>query len=137
MISFFPSRFLLFLCLLLSIVACQSNNESQDSSGDTTIAKVLSVTEFEQALQRHPNAQLIDVRTPEEVAQGAIENAVNYNFRDSDFGEQIKQLDPQKTTFVYCKSGGRSGKTTKLLKQAGFKEVYDLQGGYTAWRAAH
>lgn len=134
MIGSSTSPFFLFLALFLT--ACQTNSQDQAKGADATIAKVLSVSEFAQALQDHPDAQIIDVRTPEEVSQGAIERAVNYNFYDDNFGEMIKQLDVEKTTFVYCKSGGRSGKTTKLLKEAGFREVYDLQGGYTAWSAA-
>lgn len=98
-------------------------------------SQVLSVTQFEQALQKAHDPQLIDVRTPKEVAEGKIQNAINYDFYGENFQDQMKTLDPNKPTFVYCKSGGRSGKTATMLQGMKFKEVYDLDGGFTAWKA--
>ncbi len=128
--------FLFFL--LFSLAACQSSTQQNTSNGTAAKAsKILSVADFEKGIQAASNIQLIDVRKPEEVAAGAIEGAVNYNFYDADFEEKIKTLDANKAIYVYCKSGGRSGKTVQLLNSLGFEEVYDLKGGFTAWKAAH
>jgi rhodanese-related sulfurtransferase len=81
------------------------------------------------------NGQLIDVRTPEEFAAGHLEGAVNINFFDDNFEDQIKQLDRSKTVFVYCKSGGRSGKASNMMQALEFEKIYDMAGGYTAWSA--
>jgi len=76
----------------------------------------------------------VDVRTPEECSAGMIEGAVNINFYDADFKDQISALDRDKTTMIYCRSGGRSGKAAEVLEELGFKVVYDLSGGYMNWK---
>ncbi|GJM30612.1 MAG: hypothetical protein DHS20C17_32470 [Cyclobacteriaceae bacterium] len=81
------------------------------------------------------NLQLIDVRTPEEVAEGTIDGAQNIDFRDPKFKQQIATLDKTKPIAVYCGAGGRSGKTSQLLEELGFQEIYDLTGGFTQWEA--
>ena len=52
------------------------------------------------------------------------------------FEERVKYLDKNKTLLVYCAAGGRSGQAAVWLKEQGFKEVVNLQGGITAWNAA-
>lgn len=87
-----------------------------------------------QKLQAQGDLQLVDVRTPEEVAEGKIDGAQNINFRDPKFKEEISTLDKNKPIAVYCGAGGRSGKTSTLLQELGFKEIYDLSGGFTQWK---
>ena len=99
---------------------------------DAVINKVVSAAEFKELLSA-AGAQVIDVRTPGEVAQGAIEGATNFDFYEADFKDNMAGLDKEKPVLVYCKSGGRSGKTAAMLKDMGFKEVYDLEGGYSNW----
>jgi rhodanese-related sulfurtransferase len=77
---------------------------------------------------------LIDVRTPEEFAEGHIEGAKNINFHSNDFLAQFSQLDREKPVYLYCKSGNRSGKAAKELADMGFKRIVDLKGGYLAWK---
>ena len=63
---------------------------------------------FEKALS-DVNAQIIDVRTSKEFAEGHIEKALNIDVTQSDFIEKAKkQLDKSKTSYVYCRSGRRS-----------------------------
>ena len=128
-------KFTMMLGFVFCLMACQNNSPNQNQT-TSVVTQVLSVNEFAKGLEAGADVQLLDVRTPEEVSGGKIENAMNCNFYDSDFREKIKQLDPEKATYVYCKKGGRSAKAAKLLEQAGFKEVYDLDGGYQAWHAA-
>jgi len=73
------------------------------------------------------------VRTPAEVSKGSLEGAVNIDFRSTDFATQINTLDKSKPVFIFCQSGGRSGKSYKKMKELGFSEVYDMEGGYGAW----
>lgn len=76
---------------------------------------------------------LVDVRTPAEYAAGHIDNALNMNWYDSDFTEQIQSISKDKTIYIYCKKGGRSAKAAKLLDSLGYKNVVDLEGGYDAY----
>lgn len=78
----------------------------------------------------HP---LIDVRTPEEFAQGHIEGAQNHNLYDANFIDQFKTFDKEKPLLLYCRSGNRSGRAAKRLDSLGFIKLYDLQGGFIAW----
>ena len=80
------------------------------------------------------NVQIIDVRTPEEYTIGIIGNATNINIYDDIFKAQLKDLDPDIATLVYCAKGGRSANAAKMMADMNFKEVYDLKGGYSAWK---
>ncbi len=80
-------------------------------------------------------ATIIDVRTPEEYAEGHLENAVNIDFKAASFSEEVGKLDKSNPYLVYCKSGVRSAKSVTLMKELGFKDVADLNGGITKWIA--
>lgn len=97
---------------------------------------LLTPEAFQKKLIATPKAQLIDVRTPGEYTQGHLLKSTNINFNDPGFARNIGSLDKTKPVFVYCQVGGRSGKAAKLLIDKGFKEVYDMQGGYSKWSAA-
>lgn len=76
---------------------------------------------------------LIDLRTPEEYEEGHIEGSVNIDFFANDFETEIAKLDKNKPVYIYCASGGRSGKTFKLMKEKEFSTVYHLPIGYNGW----
>ena len=124
---------ILFLVLVVSLTNC-SNSTAQQQAAQTANPALLAPDDFETKAAQ-AGTQLVDVRTPEEYQAGHIGNALNINFRDADFKEKMDKLDKSKPVAVYCGVGGRSGKTVTLLNQLGFKTVYDLQGGITAWRA--
>ena len=77
--------------------------------------------------------QLIDVRTTNEFNRGHIKNAVNINYYDGNFYEQMSKLDKNKELYIYCRSGNRSGRAAAKLKEQGFTKIYDLQGGILNW----
>ncbi len=87
-------------------------------------------------LMNNPDVVILDVRTPREVAQGAIEGAVNINLYEPDFDQKIEKLDKSKTYLVYCRSGHRSVTASNKMLSKGFTKVYNLLGGYNAWSAA-
>ena len=95
--------------------------------------KSVDVTEFKTTLEKTTDAQLLDVRTPGEFAGGHISNAKNVDWNGSDFDTQVANLDKEKPVFVYCLSGGRSKKAASHLKDLGFKNIIELNGGYLAW----
>lgn len=96
----------------------------------------LDVRSFNETMRRTPAKTVLDVRTAQEVAGGTLPGAVNIDYFASDFTNQLGRLDKTKPVFVYCAVGGRSGKATQQLQQAGFKTIYNLSGGMQAWQQA-
>lgn len=76
---------------------------------------------------------ILDVRTPEEVAQGCIANASTINLYDQDFEEKINLIPKDKEICVYCKVGGRSAEAVKILEKNGFNKIYNLRNGILEW----
>lgn len=121
----------LILYIILGLFAC-CGTAKKDS-----VAVVLSVNDFKSKMIEHNQGfVLLDVRTPDEVALGKIPGATNVDFYSEGFDQYLEGLNKEKTYFVYCGGGVRSGKTATRLEQMGFKEVYDLRGGFSAWREA-
>lgn len=110
--------FLLISSLFFFLVGCAQS-------------KTKPITEVSQ--NEFNNVILVDVRTPEEYESGHIEKAININWFDSDFADQIRSIDKEKTIYLYCKKGGRSAKAAELLGSMGYEKVIDLEGGYDAY----
>ncbi|BDA65390.1 rhodanese-like domain-containing protein [Actinomyces capricornis] len=68
----------------------------------------------------------IDVRAPEEYAEGHLEGAVNIDITAEDFTSRIQELDPSASYQVYCRSGNRSAQAVAAMREAGFTRVTDL-----------
>jgi rhodanese-related sulfurtransferase len=79
---------------------------------------------------------ILDVRTPWEYAEAHIEGAKNLDYTDPDFYEILEKLDKEKNYVIYCKSGQRSGKVLEMIKKLGFTRVYNIKGGYEAWKSS-
>lgn len=95
----------------------------------------MDVVEFGLLLKEN-EAALIDVRTPDEYAEGHIASAVNFDVYSETFLEDVKAAYPvEKPLAVYCRSGKRSASAAKKLANAGYT-VYNLKGGYLAWTEA-
>jgi rhodanese-related sulfurtransferase len=78
---------------------------------------------------------ILDVRTPEEVAQGFVPGAIFHNFNSPGFKNSLSNLPKNKPYFVYCRSGKRSGKAVEMMKEMGFKKVYEMNAGFPAYQA--
>lgn len=78
---------------------------------------------------------LLDIRTPEEYGAGKIEGAVNIDFYDADFSEQLDALDKDVHYVVYCNSGNRSGQSLSVFEDLGFAQVENVSTGITGWFA--
>jgi rhodanese-related sulfurtransferase len=95
--------------------------------------QLVTQLEWKALIGKTHNPQIVDVRTSEEFNEGHLEEAVNIDFYENDFMEQMSVLDKDRPVFIYCQSGGRSGKASDKLFEAGYKQLYDLQGGYSHW----
>jgi rhodanese-related sulfurtransferase len=118
------NRILYFLSTTFFLLACNSNAQNVDANT------------FEQKINAG-GVQVLDVRTAGEYSGSHLKNVMLADWTDkAQFAERTKYLDKNKTLLVYCAAGGRSGQAAEWLKEQGFKEVVNLQGGITAWNAA-
>lgn len=130
-----------------AFTACaQSENSSTTTSSESTetsaqqeeaAATVVSVgpEEFASMMESNPGI-LIDVRTADEYSGGHLEGAKLVDYYGSDFEANINELDRDVPVYVYCRSGGRSGRSASQMEEMGFKTVIDLSGGIMAWESA-
>lgn len=114
------------MAIIILLNSC-SNGQAQSSN--------LSPKDFASKIEGSKSAQLIDVRTPEEYANGHLKNAQNIDWRNNAFDKMMTTFDKEKPVFIYCLSGGRSSSAASRLVELGFKEVYNMDGGFIKWRA--
>ncbi len=95
----------------------------------------LSVTELKARLDKGETTHLLDVRESYEVSAGALPGHVHIPMGNLQF--DLKKLEAWKDqeVVVYCRSGGRSASAQAFLEASGFKNVRNLSGGVTAWKA--
>ena len=78
----------------------------------------------------------LDVRTPIEFGEGHIKGARLIDFQSGNFENEIAALDKNATYAVYCRSGNRSGQAVKVMQDAGFTNVFNMNGGVIDWANA-
>jgi rhodanese-related sulfurtransferase len=91
--------------------------------------------------EREPGAPVLDVRTPREYASGHLAGSLNVDVTGSEFARRVDALAADGTirrdapVYLYCRSGNRSGKAVRILRDKGFDEAWNV-GGLHALRAA-
>ena len=78
---------------------------------------------------------ILDVRTLNEYQSEHIANAIVIDYYNETFQDEINSLDKDKTYFIYCRTGRRTGETMKIMKELGFTQVYNILGGITQWKS--
>ena len=129
---------LLIVILSFTFISCAQNTAKKEvkdngnnyATQDKQVVELISPKDLNAKLG---DIQFIDIRTPGEFTEGYIEGAINVNFYDKDFNAQMAKLNKDKELYIYCRSGNRSGKAAKRLKDQGFTKIYDLQGGILNW----
>ena len=108
--------------------------------GTSTVESAIALVPPAEAAQvledRSPEVVLLDVRTPEEFAEAHVPGSVNIDFYAADFAEQLDTLGKDVPYVVYCRSGNRSDSTMDIMRDLGFSEVWDVDGGIIAWSQA-
>ena len=98
-------------------------------SGEEQTDSIMSPSQFEERLANNAGI-IIDVRTPEEYADGHLKKVKhNFDVTSGEFEAQFDSLNKDETYYLYCRSGNRSGKAKKLMEENGFTNVYNV-GGY-------
>ena len=123
------------LALPGALTSCSSSSTATTASAEVGQAGRpvrVGVAEFA-ALTGSPEVQVIDVRTPEEFADGHIAGAVNIPVQSSDFSARVAELDPNATYAVYCRSGNRSQPAVAAMSEAGITTIFELSSGTKGW----
>lgn len=140
------SSLLALMVFVFGLQACSSSEGTAQGTASTEteaspnkpqapVLTQINLDQFQQ-LRGDDNVQVLDVRTPGEVAAGRIKGAVHINIHDENFEALVKeQLDTSRPIAVYCQSGGRSSRAARMLQDFGFNEVYNFIGGVGAWRS--
>ncbi|MBO0933668.1 rhodanese-like domain-containing protein [Fibrella aquatilis] len=131
---------------LLTLSWACAQRHSSDGTQQASLLPVIDTTgsdldaaQAQEFIAAHPNAVILDVRTPDEFRAGHIRQATNINLYDSHFANQLATLDRGKTYVVHCAAGlpnGRSRKAIALMDSLGFKQTHHLNGGFSAWQQA-
>lgn len=121
----------IFSCLITLTLLGSACSESQSQSNS------LKADDFSEKIKQSQSGLVLDVRTPEEFAKGHLETAKNIDWKNSSFIAKVEQIDKSKPVFVYCLSGIRSAAAAKKMREIGFTQVYELDGGMVKWRAAN
>ena len=109
-----------------------------ESPSQTQIFEAVSPKEAYSLIQKNKdniNFVILDVRTAKEFASGHIEDAINIDYYSKAFLDDLDRLDKTKIYLVYCRSGSRSTKAFKLMKELKFQKVYTMEGGIVRWKA--
>ncbi len=123
---------LLMGTLLLWTSGCRTAGGSTDSAGKLAVTHLTPVGAAD--LVAHNEVLVLDVRTPEEFADGHLSGAVNVDYKGETFESGLAALDPGATVLVYCRSGNRSTRSLPALEKLGFARVFHLDGGFNAWK---
>jgi rhodanese-related sulfurtransferase len=116
------------LVLVVAIILSGTWLQAQDTAG-----KAISPATFDKRMHKR-KVTVLDVRTPEEYAEGHLKNAVLINVMDSAaFVSRVQGLKKNRTYLLYCRSGKRSGKALVMMQERGFHKLYHMAGGITAW----
>ena len=110
----------------------------KDAPPDPVVVKNLNTQEGYKLIEQNknnPDFVILDVRTPDEFNSGHIQNAVNIDYKNPDFRENVDKLDKNKTYALYCRSGRRAVASSDIMADLGFKDIYQF-GGVKQWQEA-
>lgn len=124
--------------LVFMLATSSSNNDEETEKttqqGSSDSIELVDAQTFQNEIEKE-DVVVLDVRTPEEFANGRIAGSQNIDFYAPSFEQQINMLDRDKKYKIYCNSGNRSASTISLMKELGFTNVTELAGGIQAWNA--
>ena len=130
-------RFVLLAAVVALITACGAPQQKDAAEQPVAEVKIenFNVEQFGELI-KDTTVVLLDVRTPEEFAQGCIEGALNIDVKDSLFIQNVQAAIPAGAKVaVYCRSGRRSMAAAEQMLEKGYVPV-NLEGGILAWQEA-
>ena len=120
---------------VIGVAAGCRGKQPKQGAGTPTLKNITAQEAHEMIQQRKEDAAfvILDVRTPQEFAQGHLVDAVNLDFHAPTFRGELDKFEKTKTYLVYCRSGNRSGKALDVMRELGFAEAYNVIGGMNVW----
>lgn len=112
--------------LLWFILILSCGGKSQNST------QILDPLQAREWIRMNPSGQLVDVRTPEEYAQGHIAGSKLLPIQELE--SRQGEIRKDKPVLLYCHSGRWSQTAFDLLRRKGFQNLYQIGGGMTAWK---
>lgn len=117
----------LLIALSMLMTACSSGS-------DTATIELVSPERAADVIGEDPAGLVVlDIRTPEEFAEVRIADAINVDFYAPDFADQLDVLDKSDPYVMYCRTGNRSSEAIETMRELGFEEVYEIDGGIVNW----
>jgi phage shock protein E len=114
---------ILILGIIMFNIFSKSNTETK-----LTMSIDINTKEFKEK-RAEEKGVVIDVRTQDEYKEGHLaETDYQYDLMNGEFQSQVDSFDKEKTYYLYCRSGNRSGQAARIMKNAGFEKVYNVGG---------
>lgn len=101
-----------------------------DNTSPNTYATISWEKAIEMSKSKKSKAIFVDVRTPEEVAQGTVDGSLNIPLQQ--IQTRYNELPKDKDLLIFCRSGRRSQAASEFLTQQGYTKVYNVDGGFLA-----
>ncbi len=121
------------LLLVIALVAAACGGDQSATTG----VRVVSPNTAAEIHENPPEGLVVlDVRTPEEFAEGHLDGAIMIDFYGADFTDRLAELDRDRPYLLYCRSGNRSSQARQIMIDLGFTDVADIDGGILAWTQA-
>lgn len=133
---------LIFILVLVGLLAACSSAQEPSTASQAAAGAVAEAIELGPEVNVHTTASvqdradvvLIDVREQWEYDQGHIPGITLIPM--SEISNRLEEIPTDKEVIVTCRSGNRSGQVTDYLRQSGFDNVHNMQGGIVAWQEA-
>lgn len=130
--------FVLLGLVLMSLAACGGGTatatEAQTSAVDLSTLPDTVDAETVASLKNNPNVYVIDVREQWEYDEGHIPGVTLVPM--GEISDRMSEIPTDKEVILTCRSGNRSGQVADFLRERGFDNVHNMEGGILAWEAA-
>ncbi len=119
--------------VVLTLAGCGGSS----TATATATIETISPAEAADLLEGVPTGLVVlDVRTPDEFAAGHLAGAVNLDYSAAGFAGELGALDREVPYLLYCRTGNRSAQAREMMRDQGFAEVHEIEGGIVAWAEA-
>lgn len=113
----------------LFLASCQTNQVDYVATTEEIQKVTASLNNVNQIDFTNDTNVLIDVRTPEEYAEGHVKGAINLNVSEEDFAKKVSELDSTKNYYIYCRSGVRAKSAEAIMLENNLKKIHTFQDG--------